>query len=55
MHLYNEDPSFIMFYETWASKPLWLEHMKSEHLKVHNAATTGCIAKLSLHEMTKQG
>lgn len=55
MHLDNEDPSFIMFYETWASRALWLEHMKSEHLKVHNAATTGCIAKLAIHEMTKQG
>ncbi|MDG1376583.1 MAG: putative quinol monooxygenase [Yoonia sp.] len=54
MHLDNEDPSFIMFYETWATKELWLEHMKSEHLKVHNAATEGCIAKLALHEMTKQ-
>ena len=54
MHLDNEDPSFIMFYETWATKDLWLEHMKSEHLKVHNAATVGCIAKLALHEMTKQ-
>ena len=32
MHLDNEDPSFIMFYETWASRDLWLEHMKSEHL-----------------------
>ncbi len=54
MHLDNADSSFIMFYETWATKALWLEHMKSDHLKTHNAATEGCIAKLSLHEMTKQ-
>ena len=54
MHLDNEDPSLIMFYETWETKALWLEHMKSEHLKVHNTAAEGCIAKLALHEMTKQ-
>tara|TARA_R110002051_G_scaffold317556_1_gene398869 strand:+ start:1205 stop:1429 length:225 start_codon:yes stop_codon:yes gene_type:complete len=48
MHFDNEDPSFIMFYETWASRDIWLVYMKSDHLKVHSAASSSrnCLVRL---------
>src|SRR5690242_10778984 len=41
MHRSIEDPSIIMFYENWATKPLWEQHMKSPHLTEFSAATDG--------------
>jgi quinol monooxygenase YgiN len=55
MHIDNDNPSFIMFYENWETRALWLDHMKAPHLAVYNAATEGWIESLTLNEMTRAG
>ena len=32
LHRSHEDPGLFIFYETWESRPLWEDHMKSPHL-----------------------
>lgn len=53
MHRDNDNPSFIMFYENWQSRALWLDHMNAPHLAAYNAATKGWIKSLTLNEMTR--
>jgi quinol monooxygenase YgiN len=55
MHIDNDNPGFIMFYENWETRDLWLDHMKAPHLAAYNAATKGWIQSLTLNEMTRAG
>lgn len=32
LHRSHEDPGLFVFTETWESRPLWEDHMKSPHL-----------------------
>ncbi|RYC30990.1 antibiotic biosynthesis monooxygenase [Lichenibacterium minor] len=32
LHRSHDDPGLFMFTESWESRPLWEEHMKSPHL-----------------------
>lgn len=41
MHRSVEDPSVIMFYENWTTRPLWEQHMQAPHLTEFSAATEG--------------
>ncbi len=41
MHRSIEDPGTFMFYENWASRPLWEQHMESPHLKSFSNNTEG--------------
>jgi quinol monooxygenase YgiN len=38
-----EDPGTIMFYENWASQPVWERHMASPHLKAFPNNTEGMV------------
>jgi quinol monooxygenase YgiN len=53
MHRDNENPGFIMFYENWETRALWLDHMNAPHLAAYNTATEGWIESLTLNEMTR--
>ena len=33
LHRSHDDPALFIFYETWESRPLWDDHMKTPHLK----------------------
>ena len=39
----TEDPGTFMFYENWASRPLWERHMESPHLKAFPNKTEGIV------------
>lgn len=32
LHRSHDDPGLFIFYETWESRPLWDDHMKTPHL-----------------------
>jgi quinol monooxygenase YgiN len=53
LHQDNEDPAHLLFYENWETRELWLDHMQTDHLAAHQAATEGKIESLTLYEMTK--
>jgi quinol monooxygenase YgiN len=52
LHRDNEDPCHFMFYETWASRALWQQHMNAPHLAAYLKATDGAVAEFTLHELT---
>ena len=41
MHRSVEDSGTFMFYENWASRPLWERHMESPHLTAFSANSEG--------------
>jgi quinol monooxygenase YgiN len=43
LHCSIEDSTLFLFYENWASKPLWEQHMASEHIKPFQKNTEGLI------------
>ena len=43
LHCSIEDSTLFLFYENWASKPLWEQHMASEHIKAFQKNTEGLI------------
>ena len=53
LHQDNENPAVFLFFENWASRELWQEHMKSAHLAAYVQATEGAVTSFSLNEMTK--
>ena len=53
LHQDNENPAVFVFYENWESRPLWLNHMDSDHLKAYASATEGAIENFALNEMTQ--
>ena len=32
LHRSHDDPGVFIFYETWESRPVWEDHMKTPHL-----------------------
>lgn len=42
----------FLFYETWASRELWQQHMGRRHLADFLTATEGHIADFTVNEMT---
>lgn len=52
LHQDNDNPSVFLFYETWQSRELWQEHMKSSHLADHAKATEGAVESVTINEMT---
>ncbi|UBV44751.1 antibiotic biosynthesis monooxygenase (plasmid) [Deinococcus taeanensis] len=41
MHRSVEEPGVIMFYENWATRSLWEQHMQAPHLKAFSEKTEG--------------
>jgi quinol monooxygenase YgiN len=37
LHRSHDDPGLFIFYETWETRPLWDDHMKSPHLVAFGA------------------
>lgn len=52
LHQNNDNPSHFTFYESWASRELWQQHMEAPHLEAYVAATEGAVNEFTLHEMT---
>ena len=52
LHEDNENPAHFLFYENWASRELWQQHMEADHIKDHIAATEDAVESVSLYEMT---
>ena len=51
LHRSIEDDTLFLFYENWANKSLWEQHMKSKHIKVFEQKTTEMIEDLELFLM----
>jgi quinol monooxygenase YgiN len=43
MYRSTEERGTFMFYENWASRPLWERHMESPHLKAFPSNTEGMV------------
>jgi quinol monooxygenase YgiN len=39
LHRSIEDPGTVMFYENWATRQIWEQHMQAPHLTEFSAAT----------------
>jgi len=55
LHQDNENPAHFLFFENWASRELWQEHMNAQHLKDYLAAVEGAVAEFTVSEMTQIG
>jgi quinol monooxygenase YgiN len=53
MHQDNQDPALFLFYERWATRELWQDHMQNTHLKAFASATEGAIESLSINEILR--
>ncbi|MDE1462221.1 putative quinol monooxygenase [Spartinivicinus poritis] len=53
LHQDNERPEQFLFYESWASRNLWQQHMNSDHIQRYLQATEGAVAHFSIMEMTQ--
>lgn len=53
LHQDNDNPAHFLFYETWASRDLWQQHMSSRHLADYLAAPEESLEEVTIHEMTK--
>lgn len=51
LHHSIEDGTLFLFYENWASKPLWEQHMASEHIKAFQKNAEGLIENWELFLM----
>lgn len=51
LHRSIEDLTLFWFYENWASKSLWEQHIKSEHIKTFQAQTTEIIDSFDISLM----
>jgi quinol monooxygenase YgiN len=52
LHQDNQDPSRFLFFETWATRELWQDHMSAPHVKAFQSATDGILTSVELFEMT---
>ena len=43
LHRSVEDKTLFLFYENWASKSVWEQHMQSQHTKAFQKSTEGMI------------
>ncbi len=53
LHVSNEDPGFFLFYESWASKEEWEQHMATPHLEDFKAHADELVADLTIRQMTR--
>ena len=51
LHQDQHDEHLFLFYENWASRELWLDHMEQAHLANFKTATEGAIEKIQINEM----
>lgn len=52
LHTDNDDPEHFVFYETWESRALWLDHMESAHITAFRQAAESALASLVVSELT---
>lgn len=53
LHQDNENSTYFLFYENWASRELWMKHTESQHLLDFVLAAQDLIVEFSVHEMTQ--
>lgn len=53
LHQDNENPLVFLFFENWESRPLWQDHMNSEHLKAFQATADGVVESVVINEMSQ--
>lgn len=52
LHQDNQDQNQFFFYENWASRALWMDHNKSDHILKHKEKVSDAIVEVTIHEMT---
>ncbi|BDY04550.1 putative quinol monooxygenase [Ferrimonas sp. YFM] len=55
LHQDNDNPAHFLFFENWASREAWQDHMANDHLKAYLAAVEGAVESFTVHEMTQIG
>jgi len=51
LHQSIEDSTLFLFYENWASKSLWEQHLASEHMKAFQKNAEGLIETFDIFLM----
>ena len=51
LHQDNENSDCFFFYENWASRELWLNHLASKHIVLHQRKTAGDILEVHIKEL----
>ncbi len=52
LHQDNENENVFLFFENWASRELWLEHMNTPHIATYKMTTDGAVEDFTINEMT---
>ncbi|WP_417347025.1 putative quinol monooxygenase [Ferrimonas sp.] len=55
LHQDNDNPAHFLFFENWASREAWQDHMANDHLKAYLTAVEGAVESFTVHEMTQIG
>jgi len=53
LHQDNEDPSVLVFYETWENRACLDKHMSTDHYKNYVSAVGSLIDEKVVHKMTR--
>ncbi len=53
LHFNNDNPDHFIFFENWETRPIWLEHMQTPHIKEYQKNTDGIIKDFIVNEMTQ--
>ncbi|MBJ7556415.1 putative quinol monooxygenase [Marinomonas spartinae] len=55
LHQSNTNPDGFVYFERWANRDVWLEHMKTDHIKTFLEVTKTVIAQFDVTELHKIG
>ncbi|GAB2644293.1 putative quinol monooxygenase [Vibrio panuliri] len=55
LHQDNTNPAHFLFFENWATRELWQQHMANSHIAEYLAATEGAVESFVVNEMTQIG
>lgn len=51
LHVSNNEPGLVIFFERWESEKSWQQHMKSEAVRAFRETAGHCIDDFELDEM----
>ena len=55
LHQDNQNPTHFLFFENWASRESWQQHMNNTHLVEYMARTEDAVESFTVNEMTQIG
>ena len=55
LHQDHENENLFLYFENWATRELWQDHMANDHLKEYIKVTDGAVESFEVNEMTQIG